>query len=698
MMRRIRSKVCSVLLFSLIFSLFAPVSNAVQSKNIFTYSVCSGDSQKSEFAICIPDEDEVHISLSENEISQKYKHYISKDSAVIIEPTQETINLKSLSVGDYVYYKIIESVWNASKSRDKVHFSIIGNLVVNGSSDPNRRIDHEFRQSYVITYSDQSLTPDLTRLYGLDQTSVKSSAPLAGGTWPLHETLTGSKILLLDLTDVEYQKISLDTRILGIGKNFLVLRSALQSNPPWNLDRLDQENLPLNSSFTYAKELTTPIVYVLDTGINTSHNEFTSRVLECWYFLALTESCTDYDGHGTHVAGTAIGSTFGVAKNSKTIAVKISTDGGASNSYYIASAIYAVRVHHSIYRSEYPAVLNLSFGSSLPSQTSNADRALFQDLINAKIVPVVAAGNSAQNACNWSYGDLGSSSVNLAIVVGATWINGNKDQYSWYSNHGPCVTIFAPGGAANGNYLNDIKSAGISGSSSVAYMSGTSMASPLVAGVVANYLSLFPASNYSQVKSWLLANSRSKKIQSLPTSTINKMVSIHNLLSQTINFNPPTTLNSTQFPYALTASTTATGLTPSVSSSTPSVCTVSDLTLTWVNAGRCTLTASQSGNDTYAAAKAVAKTITLSKQSQTITFNPPTTLNSTQIPYILDNPVSSSGLPVTITSRTTKICTVSSRTLNLVTPGRCILIASQSGDAIYAAARDITKTIILIQS
>jgi ABC-type branched-subunit amino acid transport system substrate-binding protein len=163
--------------------------------------------------------------------------------------------------------------------------------------------------------------------------------------------------------------------------------------------------------------------------------------------------------------------------------------------------------------------------------------------------------------------------------------------------------------------------------------------------------------------------------------------------TQTITFAPPTSLTSAQFPYTLTT-TASSGLPVIVTSSTIGVCTVSDFALTLVSAGRCTLTASQAGNETYGPARSVTRSITLSKATQTITFTPPTSLTSAQFPYTL-SATASSGLPVTITSSTTGICTVSGLTATLVTAGRCTLIASQTGDSTYGPARSVTRSITL---
>jgi YVTN family beta-propeller protein len=163
--------------------------------------------------------------------------------------------------------------------------------------------------------------------------------------------------------------------------------------------------------------------------------------------------------------------------------------------------------------------------------------------------------------------------------------------------------------------------------------------------------------------------------------------------TQTITFALPNTLISAQFPYPLTTSASS-GLPVTVTSNAPGVCTVSGNTLTLVSVGRCSLTASQEGNNFFSPARSVSRTISLTKATQTITFAPPSSLTSAQFPYTL-TATASSGLPVTVTSSTTGVCTVSGFTLTLVRSGRCSLAANQPGDSNYGGARSVTRSITI---
>jgi len=164
-------------------------------------------------------------------------------------------------------------------------------------------------------------------------------------------------------------------------------------------------------------------------------------------------------------------------------------------------------------------------------------------------------------------------------------------------------------------------------------------------------------------------------------------------VAQTITFAPPAALLSTAFPYTLTA-TASSGLVPVITSSTTGVCTVSGFTLTMVSAGTCTVVANQAGNATYAPAAAISRSITLTKVAQTITFAPPAALLSTAFPYTL-TATASSGLVPVITSSTTRVCTVSGFTLTMVSAGTCTVVANQAGNATYAPAAAISRSITL---
>ncbi|MBC8088572.1 MAG: S8 family serine peptidase [Phycisphaerae bacterium] len=263
---------------------------------------------------------------------------------------------------------------------------------------------------------------------------------------------------------------------------------GVQSPATWGLDRLDQVSLPMNNSYSYPSTGSGVSVYILDTGIRASHNEYGGRAVAA--FSAIAGGPADCHGHGTHVAGTIGGTTYGVAKQVRLYGVRVlDCSGNGMNSGVIAGINWvtanAVR----------PAVANMSLSGGM----SGALDAAVQGSIASGITYAIAAGNSSTNACNESPGR-----TPLAITVAAS---SSSDTRASFSNFGPCVDIFAPGVS--------ITAAGLSSDVALATMSGTSMASPHVAGVAALYLSMNPTSTPAQVTAGLLAAARSGKVQDL---------------------------------------------------------------------------------------------------------------------------------------------------------------------------------------
>ena len=277
----------------------------------------------------------------------------------------------------------------------------------------------------------------------------------------------------------------------------------------WGVDRIDQRSPILDGQLSTANRGSNAIVFVVDTGIS-SHTEFTGRMRTGYDAVNDGNGTNDCQGHGTHVASTAVGTSFGVATDALVVPVRVLDCGGSgSNSQVIAGLNYIA---------SYPlngkrAVVNMSLGGSASAALDSA----IQTLISQGIVVVVAAGNDGdeldlnlRNACNYS-----PARVTAALTVGAT---DESDRRALFSNYGPCVDIFAPGYDIEGAYNN-------SPSDSVT-KNGTSMAAPHVAGAAAIALTTFPSASPSQVAEILISDATPNIISDSGANTPNLLLMV----------------------------------------------------------------------------------------------------------------------------------------------------------------------------
>ncbi|TPX54949.1 hypothetical protein PhCBS80983_g05670 [Powellomyces hirtus] len=245
---------------------------------------------------------------------------------------------------------------------------------------------------------------------------------------------------------------------------------AVQTDPPWNLDRIDQRDLPLDGSYTYPDPAGAGVdIYVVDTGININHTEFEGRAR--WGTTTRSDNPVDYDdnGHGSHVAGIASGKTYGASKAATLIAVKaLGEEGLGPYSDVIDALVWIGRVAP---RTGRPSIVNLS----IEGEDSATLNAAVLALLSLSIHVVCATGNSGQNACEVSPSAM--TRTNAVVSVGAM---DSGDVVANFSNFGPCVTLLAPG--------VNIRSVLGSSNDDTILMSGTSMAAPH--GTIANFLSL----------------------------------------------------------------------------------------------------------------------------------------------------------------------------------------------------------------
>ncbi|MDQ1044202.1 S8 family peptidase [Streptomyces sp. V4I2] len=305
------------------------------------------------------------------------------------------------------------------------------------------------------------------------------------------------------LSATEAKRLAADPSVAVVEQNQRVqLTDTTQSSAPWGLDRSDQTSLPLSGTYTYPDSAGTGVTaYVIDTGVRITHSQISGRASYGYDAVDGDTTASDGNGHGTHVATTIAGSTYGIAKKAKIVAVRVLDNAGSGTTAGVIAGINWVTDNHSG-----PSVANMSLGGGASTTLDNA----VANSIASGVTYAVAAGNSSANASSYS-----PARVASAITVGATT---STDAKASYSNYGSVLDIFAPGSSITaGWYTSDTATNTIS---------GTSMATPHVAGAAAVYLAGHTSATPAQVATALINGSTTGKVTSAGTGSPNRLLKI----------------------------------------------------------------------------------------------------------------------------------------------------------------------------
>lgn len=373
-----------------------------------------------------------------------------------------------------------------------------------GQETKFKRSDSPVAGSYIVVLNENDTATDRTNSmrnntdHSVSSRSYEIAASHNAEVTGIYDTAI--KGFSAAMSEKEAIALSRDPRVAFVEEDSIAYVSNVQSESDWGLDRIDQRELPLNGAFMYAETGQDVNVYVIDSGIRPTHEEFGGRASVAYDALSDGRNGIDCHGHGTHVAGTIASTTFGVAKNAKIFGVRVLPCSGFGLVSDMIRGINWVTANH-----QSPAIVNMSINVSLVSTA--LDNAI-NNSVGAGVTYVVSAGNNNRDACIQSPG-----SATSAIVVGAT---GNDDARAPYSNYGACVDLFAPG--------NNIRSLSHLDDTSTSLRSGTSQAAPMVTGAAALYLEANPDASPSMVANRINLDATSGSVTNIDNVSPNKLL------------------------------------------------------------------------------------------------------------------------------------------------------------------------------
>jgi len=335
---------------------------------------------------------------------------------------------------------------------------------------------------YIVVFNDDVTDPEGKAR----EKSAKANGKLK------HSYASALKGFAAELSDAAVAELRADPDVAYIEQDQTVSINTTQTGATWGIDRIDQRNRPLSGTYTYTATGAGVRAYIIDTGIRPTHSQFGTRASTVY-------GSSDCNGHGTHVAGTIGGSTYGVAKGVLLRGVRVLNCSGSGTWSGIIAGVDWVRANHIK-----PAVANMSLGGGFSTSVNTA----VNNLANAGVFVAVAAGNSNANACN--------SSPASASAVTSVMSSTSSDAKSSFSNFGSCAHVYAPG--------SSITSAWHTSNTATNTISGTSMASPHVAGVAALYKSSIGDHSSSTIRTWIINNSTANVISGNPSGTPNRLL------------------------------------------------------------------------------------------------------------------------------------------------------------------------------